>query len=55
LHHVAVPGKPVHLSLPGMGIRPDCCLDRYVFRLDAARDHFLHPFPLPEMVKSSRH
>ena len=51
LHHVALPCEPLCLSLPCLGIWPDCSLDRYVCRLDAPRHRIFDTLPRKEMVK----
>ena len=55
LHDVALPCKPMYLSVPRMGLWPDCGVDRHVCRLEPARDHLHAALPLAPLAESPRH
>lgn len=53
LYDVAVPCESLHLSVPRMGIRPDCGLDRHGGRLEPAVHSLYHPVQIRKMAESS--
>ena len=53
LHHVALPGKSLHLPLPCMGIWTNCRMDWYVQRLDASSNHIWNTVSFGKVAESS--